>query len=166
MSYSGLKSTLIQNFSSRTHAKIHDHLPQIKHVFLSTSSLFCFSLLRSANVSIMTPNIKLRTIMMTTKKKSKSYTTRPTNMFSFMEGRLRTSPIPPPFLSPWFRVVMMHIIRVSQARSFTESSPSELVSESEMEPSQLLSASQVAEDAVEYKKKKVKTCAQLKEAAR
>lgn len=59
---------------------------------------------------------------------------------------------------------MMHIIRVSQARSFTESSPSELVSE--MEPSQLLSASQVAEDAVEYKKKKVKTCAQLKEAAR
>lgn len=64
---------------------------------------------------------------------------------------------------------MMHIIRVSQARSFTESSPSELFSESEMEPSQLLSASQVAEDAVdavEYKKKKVKTCAQLKEAAR
>ena len=58
----------------------------------------------------------------------------------------------------------MHIIRVSQARSFTESSPSELFSESEMEPSQLLSASQVAEDAVEYKKKKVKTCAQLKEA--
>lgn len=44
---------------------------------------------------------------------------------------------------------MMHIIRVSQARSFTEPSPSELVSESEMEPSQLLSASQVAEDAVE-----------------
>lgn len=61
---------------------------------------------------------------------------------------------------------MMHIIRVSQARSFTESSPSELFSESEMEPSQLLSASQVAEDAVEYKKKKVKTCPQLKEAAR
>lgn len=59
---------------------------------------------------------------------------------------------------------MMHIIRVSQARSFTESSPSELVSE--MEYWQLLSASQVAEDAVEYKKKKVKTCAQLKEAAR
>ena len=46
--------------------------PQIKHVFLMISSLLFFSVLRSAKVSIMTPNIRLRTIMMTTKKKSMS----------------------------------------------------------------------------------------------
>lgn len=68
--------------------------------------------------------------------------TRPTNMFSFKEGRLRTSPMPPPFLSPWFRVVTMHIIRVSQARSLTLSSASasELVWVSEKDPSQFLSS--------------------------
>ena len=59
---------------------------------------------------------------------------------------------------------MMHIIKVSQARSFTESSPSEFFSESETELSQLLSASQVADGADEYKKEKMKTCAKLKEA--
>lgn len=66
--------------------------------------------------------------------------TRPTNIFSFKEGRLRTSPMPPPFLSPWFRVVTMHIIRVSQARSLTLSSASELVWVSEKDPSQFLSS--------------------------
>ena len=66
--------------------------------------------------------------------------TRPTNIFSFKEGRLRTSPMPPPFLSPWFRVVTMHIIRVSQARSFTLSSDSELVWVSEKDSLQFFSS--------------------------
>ena len=51
--------------------------------------------------------------------------------------------MPPPFLSPWFRVVTMHIIRVSHARSFTLSSASEFVLASEKEPLQSLPASHV-----------------------
>ena len=46
--------------------------PQMKQVFLMISSLLFFSVLRSANVSMMTPKMRLRTIMMTTKKKSMS----------------------------------------------------------------------------------------------
>lgn len=41
--------------------------PQIKHVVFRISSFFCFSLLRSANVSMMTPKIRFRTMMMTIK---------------------------------------------------------------------------------------------------
>jgi hypothetical protein len=55
------------------------YLPQIKHVFLSISSFCCFSLLRSANVSMMTPKIRFNTIIITMKKKARSYTTRATN---------------------------------------------------------------------------------------
>ena len=44
--------------------------PQVKQVFFKISSFCCFSLLRSAKVSMMTPKMRLRTIMMTTKKKS------------------------------------------------------------------------------------------------
>ena len=69
--------------------------------------------------------------------------------------------MPPPFLSPWFSVVIMHIIRVSQARSFTVSSPSEFVWVSDTEPSQLLPASQVAGGAEaeeeDHKQKGMKT---------
>jgi len=43
------------------------HLPQMKHVFFRVSSLCCFSVLRSANVSMITPKIRLSTITMTTK---------------------------------------------------------------------------------------------------
>jgi len=39
-----------------------------------------------------------------------------------LEGCLRTSPIPPPFLNPLFSVVTIHMNNVSQARS-TCSSP-------------------------------------------
>ena len=41
----------------------------MKHEFLIISSLFCFSERRSAKVSMMTPKIRFRTIMMTMKKK-------------------------------------------------------------------------------------------------
>lgn len=39
-------------------------------------------------------------------------------------GALRTSPIPPPFLRPWFKVVTIHINKESQARSISVSSSS------------------------------------------
>ena len=48
------------------------HAPQMKQVVFRISSFLCFSLLKSANVSMMTPKIRLRTIMMTTKKKRRS----------------------------------------------------------------------------------------------
>ena len=54
----------------------------MKQVFFRISSFCCFSLLRSANVSMMTPKIRLRTMMMTMKKNRRSYTTRATNKFS------------------------------------------------------------------------------------
>ena len=63
------------------------HLPQIKHVFLRISSFCCFSLLKSANVSMITPKMRLRTIMMTMKKNSRSYTTRTTNSGSWKQER-------------------------------------------------------------------------------
>lgn len=44
----------------------------MKHVVFRTSSFFCFSLLRSAKVSMMTPKMRLRTMMMTMKKNSRS----------------------------------------------------------------------------------------------
>jgi len=47
-------------------------IPHIKHEFFRISSFCCFSLLRSANVSMMTPKIRLRTIMITMKKKRRS----------------------------------------------------------------------------------------------
>jgi hypothetical protein len=47
-------------------------LPQMKQVVLRISSFFCFSLLRSANVSMITPKIRLRTMMMTMKKNRRS----------------------------------------------------------------------------------------------
>ena len=39
----------------------------MKQVFLRISSFCCFSLLKSANVSIITPNIKFKTIIITMK---------------------------------------------------------------------------------------------------
>lgn len=51
------------------------HLPQIKQVVFKISSFFCFSLLKSAKVSMITPKIRLRTIMMTMKKNNRSYIT-------------------------------------------------------------------------------------------
>ena len=44
----------------------------MKHEFLMISSLFCFSERRSAKVSMMTPKIRFRTMMMTMKKKTMS----------------------------------------------------------------------------------------------
>merc|ERR1719447_281000 len=43
---------------------------------------------------------------------------------SLLEGWRRTSPIPPPFLRPWFIVVTKHMKSVSQLRSFSDSSSS------------------------------------------
>ena len=48
----------------------------MKQVFRRMSSFCCFSVRRSANVSMMTPNMRLRVMIMTMKKKSRSYTTR------------------------------------------------------------------------------------------
>lgn len=48
------------------------NLPQMKQVVFRTSSLPCFSLLRSANVSMITPKMRFRTIMITMKKNSRS----------------------------------------------------------------------------------------------
>lgn len=58
------------------------NLPQMKQVVFRISSLPCFSLLRSANVSMITPKMRFRTMMMTMKKNSRSYTTRAANMGS------------------------------------------------------------------------------------
>lgn len=41
-----------------------------------------------------------------------------------LEGLRRMSPTPPPFLSPWFMTVTIHMRRVSQARSVLSSSSS------------------------------------------
>ena len=46
--------------------------PHMKQVFFSTSSFCCFSERRSANVSMITPNMRLSTMMMRMKKKSRS----------------------------------------------------------------------------------------------
>ena len=43
---------------------------------------------------------------------------------SLLEGWRKTSPIPPPFLRPWFMVVTKHMKSVSQLRSFSDSSSS------------------------------------------
>ena len=64
------------------------------------SSFCCFSDLRSAKVSMMTPKMRFKTMMMTMKKKSMSYTTLAGNSHSLLEGDLKTSPMPPPFRSP------------------------------------------------------------------
>lgn len=37
-----------------------------------------------------------------------------------LDGRLSTSPIPPPFRNPWFNVVTIHMMSVSHARSLIE----------------------------------------------
>ena len=41
--------------------------PHMKHVFFKVSSLFCFSDLKSAKVSMITPKMRLSTMMMITK---------------------------------------------------------------------------------------------------
>lgn len=51
-------------------------LPQIKQVLRRISSFCVFSDLRSAKVSMMTPKMRLSTMMMTMKKKSRSYKIR------------------------------------------------------------------------------------------
>lgn len=56
--------------------------PQMKHVVLRISSFRCFSLLRSAKVSMMTPKIRFNTMMITRKKNRRSYTTRAANRCS------------------------------------------------------------------------------------
>lgn len=43
-------------------------------------------------------------------------------LLTFFDGFRSTSPTPPPFLSPWFNTVTMHMSRVSQARSVLGSS--------------------------------------------
>lgn len=45
-------------------------------------------------------------------------------MLTSLEGLRRMSPTPPPFLSPWFMTVTIHISRVSQARSVLSGSSS------------------------------------------
>ena len=62
--------------------------------------------------------------MMTTKKKRMSQRTRTMKRGSLLDGWRKTSPIPPPFLRPWFIVVTRHMKSVSQLRSFSDSSSS------------------------------------------
>lgn len=45
-------------------------------------------------------------------------------MLTSLEGLRRMSPTPPPFLSPWFMTVTIHISRVSHARSVLSGSSS------------------------------------------
>lgn len=59
------------------------------------------------------------TSMISIKKKKKCYSYIQTqNDITVLDGALKTSPIPPPFLRPWFNVVTMHITNESHARSF------------------------------------------------
>lgn len=58
---------------------IQIYVPQIKQVFFRINSFCCFSDLRSAKVSIMTPKMRLSTIMISMKKNRRSYTTLATN---------------------------------------------------------------------------------------
>lgn len=53
-----------------------DMLPQIKQVFRSISSFLCFSVRRSAKLSIITPKIKFKVMIITIKKNIISYITR------------------------------------------------------------------------------------------
>lgn len=62
---------------------VHLISPQMKHVVLRISSFLCFSLLRSANVSMMTPKMRFNTMMITKKKNRRSYTTRAANRRSW-----------------------------------------------------------------------------------
>ena len=48
------------------------YLPHTKQVFLRISSFCCFSLLKSAKVSIITPKMRFRMIMITMKKNNRS----------------------------------------------------------------------------------------------
>lgn len=45
-------------------------------------------------------------------------------MLTSFEGRLSTSPTPPPFLRPWLSTVTMHMSRVSHVLSIPSSLPS------------------------------------------
>lgn len=94
----------------------------MKQVFFKINSFCCFSDLRSANVSIITPKMRFRTIIITMKKNNKSYTTLATNkgscktiiinilrvasscyfvsILTVLDGARKISPIPPPFLKP------------------------------------------------------------------
>lgn len=121
--------------------RMNKYLPQMKQVFFRINSFCCFSDLRSAKVSIITPKMRFKTIIITMKKNSKSYTTLATNNGSWkyndilykygigssiiyifvlttLEGARRISPIPPPFLNPWFSVVTIHMTSESHVRSF------------------------------------------------
>ncbi len=55
----------------------------MKQVVFRISSFLCFSLLRSAKVSMITPKMRFNTMMMTMKKNKRSYTTRAGNMGSW-----------------------------------------------------------------------------------
>lgn len=87
---------ITQKIKTQSHVKAHIWLritdcwedvclisPQMKHVVLRISSFLCFSLLRSANVSMMTPKMRFNTMMITKKKNRRSYTTRAANRRSW-----------------------------------------------------------------------------------
>lgn len=73
----------------------------MKHELRRISSFCCFSLLRSAKVSMMTPKMRLRMIMMTMKKKRRSYITRATNNGSCNSGQCTSAQNNMPVRSFW-----------------------------------------------------------------
>ncbi len=69
--------TCMYDIATHRASILDDPLPQMKHVFLSTSSLWSFSALRAAKVSMMTPKMRFWMIItMTMKKKVRSKAVR------------------------------------------------------------------------------------------
>lgn len=95
----------------------NNDLPQIKQVFFKICSFCCFSDLKSAKVSIITPKMRLSTIMITTKKNSKSYTTLAKNSGSY--NKMVIIFANEPFLSTNFTTGCSQYVAYSSAISQT-----------------------------------------------
>lgn len=73
----GIVSSIIQHLPNLASSLICEfegllYTPQMKQVVFRISSFLCFSLLKSAKVSMITPKMRLRTMKITTKKNSRS----------------------------------------------------------------------------------------------
>jgi hypothetical protein len=88
--------------------------PQMKHLSDISSSIKFLLSLMSANASIIIPKIKFSIRMITIKKKERSKTNLGQYKLFVLSNYSIASPIPPPFLSPTFRVEVKHDNKVSQ----------------------------------------------------